>query len=183
MNVSRFFRTIFFPSFIVMVAAGCAPKLVPFTHELREEYDISAEQMRNLQFFVSSDITLQRYLSKSEAGVTSKHTYRVINDSQVEEVKIKPVTPGIAQRSGDYSLIVSFEPGCTLEFGNVAKQGNYSLFARNWSDYTGEVDYCGKQFQAVNGSNNAHLLIDYAVIGTFQKKSHTAKGLKLNHNK
>lgn len=183
MNVSRFFKTLVFPSCIVIAGAGCAPKLVPFTHEMREEYDISTEQLRNLQFFVSSDVTLQRYMSQSEAGVTPKHTYRVINDSRVEEVKIEPKTPGVVQGTRPYSLVVSFEPGCTLEFGNVKKLGNYSLFARNWSDYTGELDYCGKPFQAVKDSNNAHLLIDYAVLGTFQKKSHTAPGLKLNHQK
>lgn len=179
MNAPRFLRTVLCPSCILIATAGCAPKLVPFTHDLREQYDISAEELRNLQFFVSSDVTLQRYMLSSEAGVTPKHTYRVMNNSRVEEVKIQPGTPGVAIRPGDYSLIISFEPGCTLEFGNVNKQGNYSLFARNWSDYTGEVDYCDKEYQAVNNSNNAHLLIDYAVIGKFKKKSYTAKGLKL----
>ncbi|MGR8934031.1 MAG: hypothetical protein ACU837_06520 [Gammaproteobacteria bacterium] len=179
MNAPRFFKTVLYPSCILIATAGCAPKLVPFTQEMREQYDLSAEELRNLQFFVSSPVTLQHYMSDSEAGVTPKHTYRVINKSRVEEVDIKPGTPGVAVRPGEYSLIVSFEPGCTLEFGNVNRQGNYSLFARNWSDYIGEVDYCGKEYQAVNGSNNAHLLIDYEVIGKFKKKSRTAPGLKL----
>jgi hypothetical protein len=182
MNVSRLLRTIVLPSCILLAAAGCSPKLVPFTHDLREQYDISAEELHNLQFFVSGDVTLQRYYSDSKAGVTPKHTYRVNNDSSVEEVKIKPETPGIAESAGEYSLRISFEPGkpeCILEFGNVHKNGNYSLFAHNWNDYIGEVDYCGREYYAVKGSNNAHLLIDYAVLGKFKKKSQTVKGRKL----
>jgi hypothetical protein len=182
MNVSRLLRTFVLPSCVLIVAAGCAPKLVPFTHDLREQYDISDEEFHKLQFFVSGDVTLQRYHSSSKAGVTPKHTYRVNTDSSVEEVRIDTETPGIAESAGDYSLKISFDPGkpeCILEFGNVRKNGNYSLFARNWSDYIGELDYCGREYQVVNGSNNAHLLIDYAVLGKFKKKTQTVPGRKL----
>jgi hypothetical protein len=181
MNMSRFLKTIVLPSCIVIAAAGCSTRLVPFTHDMREQYGISDADLQNLQFFVSNDVILQEYQSDTLAGVTPKHTIRVNTNSEIEEVKIDSKTPGIAESVGPYSLKISFDPGrpeCLLEFGNVSKNGNYSLFARNWSDYIGEVDYCGQQYHAVRGSNNAHLLVDYAVLSKFIKSSETLKGRK-----
>jgi hypothetical protein len=182
MNVSRFLRTFLFPSYVLIAAAGCSsPRLVPFTHDMREQYGITDAELQNLQFFVSSDVTLQEYQSATQAGVTQRHNIRVNTDSRIKEVKIDPVTPGVPHGAGPYSLLISFDPGrpeCVLEFGNVNKNGNYSLFARNWIDYIGEVDYCGQQYYAVQGSNNAHLLVDYAVLNKYIRHSQTLPGRK-----
>ena len=43
-----------------LVTGGCQPSLVPFTKELRSQHDLSAKEVKRLQFYVSHSVTLRR---------------------------------------------------------------------------------------------------------------------------
>lgn len=166
-------------------ASGCATQqLSPFTHKIRKDYNLADSDIRNLQYYVSSTITLQRALSSGEVGVTPGHTLRIINDKKVEEVKINPKTPGIAESASPESMEISFEKDCRLTFGarnSTGVGGNYQLYGNNWKGSSGDVNYCGHEYQAVDNSGQAYLLIDLSKLSKFKKESRTVKGRKLPH--
>ena len=96
------------------VLTGCA-SMVPFTHEIRTEHDLAAEDLKGLQFYVSNDVVLRR-----EAEVRG----RTIDDGQlklhagktIEEIVIAEHTPGVAVAMDATSITISFEEGSALDF-------------------------------------------------------------------
>lgn len=51
---------------LAVFASGCSTQ-VPFTHQLRLDYDLDSgegEKLKQLQYYVSDTITLQRELSR-----------------------------------------------------------------------------------------------------------------------
>ena len=95
--------------------AGCA-SYVPFTQELRDQHDLGANDLKNLQFYNSHEITLRREVDRGGAGVTPGHKLLVIAGKQIEEVVIEKHTPGVVVGVSDHSLRVSFEEGSFMEF-------------------------------------------------------------------
>jgi hypothetical protein len=72
--------------------------------------------VRNLQFYVSEDITLRREIESGGRQVTSGHKLLVVSGKTIEEVVIPEKTPGVATKVTATSIFVSFEPGTSLEF-------------------------------------------------------------------
>ncbi|AGP34261.1 hypothetical protein [Sorangium cellulosum] len=96
--------------------AGCAPRLVPFTHELRVQHGLSDRDVKGLQFYVSHDIALRRELTAESSRITSSHTLLLVSGKVIEEVVVEERTPGVVVGARGGVLSVSFEPGATLSF-------------------------------------------------------------------
>ena len=119
------------PSLLVFVAAsllalclaGCGPRLVPFTHELRVQHNLSDKDLRNLQFYVSHRITLRRELESGGSQVTPGHKLLLVSGKTIEEVVIEEHTPGVAVDVRNRTLAVSFEPGSAMFFSAAADPG------------------------------------------------------------
>lgn len=94
---------------------GCA-SYIPFTHELRTEHGLTDEEVKNLQFYVSHDITLRREVESGGRKVTPGHKLLLISGKQIEEVVIGAKTPGVAVKVGPRAIAVSFQPGTSLVF-------------------------------------------------------------------
>lgn len=108
------------PALILSVLAlsalgGCA-SYVPFTHELRTEHGLTDEEVKNLQFYVSHDVTLRREVESGGRKVTPGHKLLLISGKQIEEVVIAAKTPGVAVKVGPRAIAVSFQPGTALVF-------------------------------------------------------------------
>lgn len=103
-------------SVISLFAIGCGGSLVPFTHETRIENNLTVEEIKNLQFYVSHRITLRRELESGGRQVTGSHKLLVVSGKNIEEVVIEEKTPGIAVAVGDNAISVSFEQGSSMEF-------------------------------------------------------------------
>lgn len=97
--------------------SGCKTTLIPFTHELKDQHRLSDGDLKNLQYYVSSTVTLRRELGKAESSVTPGHKLRVFSGKTIEEVVIERETPGVAMKVEAGKLAVSFEPGAALDFG------------------------------------------------------------------
>ncbi len=100
---------------LAFVASGCR-SFVPFTHEIRNEYHLTDAEVRNLQFYVSSTVTLRREIEQGGRQVTPGHKLLLVMGKTIEEVVIPEKTPGVAVKVTPLSIFVSFEPGTSLEF-------------------------------------------------------------------
>ena len=163
--------------------AGCAPQRVAFTQGIRTQYDLGSEDLKNLQYHVSSDITLQRDFRREEGEISKSHKLVTKEGGVVEEVLIRAGTPGIATEVGETSIAVSFEPGSSLMFGSPPTdrdpERKYKLSAKRWTDYYGETLYDGKTFYAVEGSGQAYLEVGMESLDAVEKKKKVLPGMTL----
>ncbi|WP_437591122.1 DNA-directed RNA polymerase [Sorangium sp. So ce1000] len=102
--------------FVALLLVGCGPRLVPFTHELRVQHDLSDSDVKNLQFYVSHQIALRRELTAESSQVTSSHKLLLVSGKIIEEVVVEERTPGVVVAARGGSLSVSFERGASLTF-------------------------------------------------------------------
>ncbi|HRI65663.1 MAG TPA: DNA-directed RNA polymerase [Polyangium sp.] len=103
-------------SVLALSALGGCASYVPFTHELRTEHGLTDDEVKNLQFYVSHDVTLRREIESGGRKVTPGHKLLLISGKQIEEVVIAAKTPGVAVKVGPRAIAVSFQPGTALIF-------------------------------------------------------------------
>jgi hypothetical protein len=110
-------RSAYFFAAVVALSSvtGCA-SYVDFTQELRDQHNLQAGDLKNLQFYNSHPITLRREIERGGRQVTSGHKLLVIAGKQIEEVVIEEHTPGVVVGVSDTSIQVSFEEGSSMEF-------------------------------------------------------------------
>jgi hypothetical protein len=191
------------------LTTGCHPALVPMTQELRDQNRLSEAELRNLQYYLSSTITLRRELESGGRQVTGNHKLVVIAGKTIEEVVVEERTPGICVGVGDHSLLVSFEQGTSIEFappgaGAAAQPapgfatapdadpfpGNHpsspdrvaGLFSGSYTlrvEPSGTVRFLGKAFDPVDDSVKATLLIDAESLEQIRKQQKVLPGLRL----
>ncbi|MEO5923145.1 MAG: hypothetical protein ABIR70_04890 [Bryobacteraceae bacterium] len=120
------------------------------TKDLVTRYDLSADELEKLQFYLGEEITLFREVGKAEA-ITGSSTMVTKAGKTFEVVDFKRNTPGIATEISDGVLSISFEPNCVLKFA-PAKDGTGRYFVqgeRGYSGYVysaGDVEYCGHTY-------------------------------------
>lgn len=98
-----------------LLSTGCS-SMVPFTYELRSAHRLTDDEVRNLQFYASHEITLRREVQSQDSQVTPGHTLRLISGKSVEEVVIPAKTPGVATHVSPERISVSFVSGTSLDF-------------------------------------------------------------------
>jgi len=141
--------------------SSCSDTLSPYTTQVQRSAQLNEEKLKQIQFYISDEIVLQRNLSGSETTI-SGGTVKMVNGREVEEIIIPSGTPGIVIGSSGNLLHVSFdESGNFLRFGpNQGVGGRYTVMAYDWQGSTGYVMYGDKQFRLVSYAKYAHLLLD-----------------------
>src|SRR5512146_2147449 len=81
---------------VSLAVAGCAHQRIAFTQEIRTYYDLGSDELKNLQYYVSSDITLHREFRREEGEISKSHRLVMKEGGLVEQVFIRAGTPGIA---------------------------------------------------------------------------------------
>ena len=108
-------------------ATGCA-SFVPFTYEMRAQHRLTDDEVKNLQFYSSHQITLRREATSEDRQITPGHKLRLVSGKNIEEVVIPAKTPGVAVRISKRTISVSFVNGTSLDFvagGRSAPLGSY----------------------------------------------------------
>ena len=98
-----------------LLSTGCS-SLVPFTYELRAGHRLTDDEIRNLQFYSSHEITLRREAQAQDRQITPGHKLRLISGRSIEEVVIPAKTPGVATKVSAHAISVSFVSGTSLDF-------------------------------------------------------------------
>lgn len=171
---------------VLALGAGCASQRIAMTHTLRQQLGFGEADLKNLQYYLSDDVVLQRSYRSEEGVVSKSHALVLKEGGLVEEVLIRRDTPGIATQVGATSLAVSFEPGASLVFGSPESDADperrYKLSAARWSGGIGELSYDGKAFQVVEGGR-ACLVVDAQALDAVEKKRKVLPGMKLPEGK
>ncbi len=163
--------------------SACAGGRIPFTQNLRDQYGLEGDELKKLQYFISSDVTLQREFHREEGEISKSHKLVIKEGGLVDEVYIAAGTPGIATEVSPTSLAVSFEPGGSLIFGSPPSdrdpERKYKLSAKRWTDYYGEIVYDNKIYYAVEGSGQVYLEVGAESLDAVEKKKKVLPGMTL----
>ena len=141
--------------FWIVLAGTCSVALakmrrVDMTQDLIMRYDLSADELEKLQFYLGEEITLFREVGKAES-LTPSSTMVTKAGKTFEVVDFKRNTPGIATEISNGVLSISFEPNCALKFA-PASDGTGRYFVQSEHGYSGyvysggDVEYCGHTY-------------------------------------
>ena len=171
----------------LFIATGCSyyqihdtpvdeTEKVAFTQQMREQYKLSTDELQNLQYYISSDLTLSREITSGDREV-AKGKLITRTGKLTDEVVVPSYTPGIATNVQPDSLFVSFEAGSALKF-STDSMGVYQVSSRDQS-LSSTVIFDGKSYQALEGANTAYLLIDKDAISETINKRRVLTGRKI----
>jgi hypothetical protein len=179
------------PALLCLVLAGScstapAPdygKYVPFTRDLIAGNSLSEDAIKQLQFFVSTDILLRRELTPGDARI-ARGKLIVDNGKSVDEVEVPKFAPGVADavefNTNDVDhIVVSFEKGAPgIEFIARVEKPRDS-FGLMFHAETHAVSFGDLSYRPLNDSLHAILLVDRESMGNLQSKRRVLKGLLL----
>lgn len=177
--------TVFFLAALLALTTSCK---VTFTRDLRNKIETQGLDLKKIQYYNSSKITLRRILTNSETKVASGEV-RLNNGVYIEEIEIKKNTPGICDSLMKDGMKVKFEQG----------EGRYLIFhANGYGEYqlttgtpsgnqnnqqfyqtnNGEVIYEGKKY-FINTMSRPKLKIKKKGSSEFNKKKRQASGVRV----
>jgi hypothetical protein len=169
-------------SLALLTLGSCTARLTPYTSRLHQEVGLDEYGLKQVQFYVSKDITLTRDMGESETEVTGGRI-KLVNGRRVEEVLIPAGTPGVLmEMPGTDQLAISFEANSTdyLLFGaNTQQGGAYSLMAKDWTHRVGQVLYGGRVYRTTPESAGALLLVDVRKLNKLDVHTRTASGRRV----
>lgn len=167
---------------IILVLSSCSP-LTPFTQNVREQYKLNENDLKNIQFYVSHDIILKRGEVSENEKSTESGTLTVLSGQKVEEVVIKKGTPCLIDKVIDgnrVSLMFDDGPSNYLVFGSLNRRdGYYTLMALDWVGGRGKLNYGEKTYYAAKESNNIYLNFKLKSLQKYQSEQRVVKGKKL----
>jgi hypothetical protein len=153
----------------------------PLTEKDIIENNLNENSLKQVQFYLSSDIILQRKVGNETSNIKNGKV-QIINGELTEEVVIKKGTPGILVNTLDNRIGISFEDNDNqfLMFGpNKNKEGKYYLLASEWKNNTGKVNYEGKIYFCTPQSGKAFITLNIKKLFQLEKEKRKAKGRKL----
>jgi len=153
-----------------------------FTDNLYADYSWSEDDLKRIQFYLSSDIILYREASSDQVGISEGKI--IIRDGRkLEEIIFKKGTPGLMLFSPkENRFAISFDENDKyLMFGpNEKVGGRFVLLAKDWKKRTGKVTYGGETFYTSSASAFSALLVDLDNVGRTNYKVKKVKGRTVN---
>lgn len=183
----------------VAVVAACQstpPERVALTTGMRQRYELTDDELRTLQYYISDRIVLER------VAIGGHHTIKrgkLIDrhGTLIQRVVIEFATPGIIEPSSrvgssgpGHAIEVSFDRGAPLRFAARRADGSYSLsgeesgglladlFAGWGVRRSLQVEFGGAEWKAVAGEG-ARLLIERRALGELVRKKRVLPGVRL----
>lgn len=173
-------KNLFYLLLIMILSTSCSKKIV-FTSELRKKLEGNDINVKQLQFYNSNTIILQRKMDTLEVKV-EKGEVKYESAALVEEVIIKKGTPGVCEHvKGKDVLKIGFEVGKDkiLAFGDIHNKNTgkyYLLGLKEWHTYRSEVSYDNSIYKVHTPDNMVYLKIKKKVLRKLTKTSRVAKG-------
>ena len=171
-------------SFLISIcfALGSCANLVPLTSQMIEKNKWSTEDLKKIQYYNSSAITLQKVSSQSGSNIQGG-VIKEESNKAVSEVFIKENTKGVAVNTSDNKLSLSFEKDDAhyLTFGaNPDRNGYFVLLASDWKDRIGKVTYDNEKYFTSPESRDVIILVNMQKIKKLIVQQRTAGGREVH---
>ena len=165
------------------ILSGCATK-VYFTDEIRKRIEGSGISLKQIQYYNNMQVTLKRELTSGKTNVESGKV-KLEDGRYIHYIYLKPNTPGVCKTIYDNKLSIAFEEGSnkTLAFGKGKDEKSntpYQIFAIEWKNNVGKVNYEGNTFYIQPGGGQAKLMIKKSVLNKIDIEKRKMKGVRLN---
>ena len=155
--------------------------LVPYTDAIRQRHSWGEQELKQIQFYTSDPIVLQRKITEGGTEIISGKI-KMVNGEKVEEIIIKEKTPGLLVREASGKFSISFEKSDDyfISFGqNPNMQGRYSIAFSGLKNKVGRINYNGKEYYTAPESVEAILLVDLRKIDKSEVNQRVASGRKI----
>ena len=177
-------RTMYRICLFFLTAAGllsaCSPQLSVFNRKLYEEQKWSDDDLKRIQFYLSDDLTIYRFLDEEGGATITSGEIKIVDGRKTEQIYFKSGTPGVfLSRPKDEHFAISFEDKDEthyLTFGpNPKYGGQYMLLASEWDKRSGKVTYAGKKFYT-SSAEIPRLLVNLKKVSYNKTEGRTAGG-------
>lgn len=166
----------------VVLLSSCKT-LVPFTQDLKTSNGWTDNEVKQIQYYNSAPIILNRQLKSNETGIVSGKI-KMVDGKQVEEIVIRKGTPGVVSALPDgQRMAISFEIGDDhyLTFGlDKNRGGRYYLRLKDYQkNKYALVTYFDKTYNVSPQALTSYLQVNMKKIKKEQLSMRVAKGRKL----
>ncbi|MCC6702606.1 MAG: hypothetical protein IT221_13835 [Fluviicola sp.] len=169
-------------AFVALLVTSCGT-MAPYTDTLKEQYDLSPENLMKVQFFTSSNIILEKSSSSGNQTTGDDGTLVSNTNSTQERIIIPKNTACRFEKQGpNNEIIVRFEVGTgkILTFAQRPTQtnGKYYLVA-DWKQNGGTVVYGNENYNVQAGGSSAFLVVKQKNLARKKRKDRVVKGMKV----
>ena len=168
---------------IALTTLSCSQRIA-YTKSLYDEYDLTAQTIKKIQFYTSSQIILQRSSQQGNQQISSDGKLVVNERKKEDRIIINPSTRCVFEKDGaNGEVFIRFEvgDGKTLKFAARQNQadGKYYLVAAWKAGKGGEVEYGNQTYYANTASGNSFLMVSIQKLKRTQRKDRVVKGVKV----
>ncbi len=169
-------------AFVALLVSSCGT-MVPYTDSLKDQFDLSPENLVKVQFYTSANVILEKSSSSGNQTTGNDGTLVSNTSSTQERVIIPKNTPGRFEKLGaNNEIIVRFEVGNgkTLSFATRPTQtnGRYYLVA-DWKQNGGTVEYGNTTYNVQSGGSSSYLVVKQRKLARKKRKDRIVKGMKV----
>lgn len=175
-------KNVFALALLTLLITSCSQKIA-YTDVVKEQFDLSPENMTKVQFYTSTNIILEKNRSSGNQ-TTGNSGELVVNSSKTQDRIIIPTnTRGVFEKIGpNGEVIVRFEMGSgrVITFATRATQtsGKYYLVA-DWKTNGGTLEYGNESYTVASGGSSAFLQVRLKKMQKIVRKDRVVKGMKV----
>ncbi len=177
-------KTLLILSLGVITFLTSCKSTIPFTNSVRAKYSLDEAKLKRMQFYVSSDILLQRGEASSNSQELDEDGKLIISSSSsLDNISVDGKTPGVCVKVlSDNKLAISFfeSDDQYLVFGDPKNRGRYQLMGAEWNNGKGKINFGGKVYYIMPGGAGAYLKFEMKKVKDYKTTSTKAKGRTVN---
>ncbi|HEX4374379.1 MAG TPA: hypothetical protein VHZ50_13845 [Puia sp.] len=162
-------------------------KFVPFTRQLQQRLERDNIDLHQLQFYIDQGLVMSRYVDNEKAQV-SAGVIKFDNGQYINEVIVKPFTPGICSDIANSKLMISFEKGnndVAFGPGSGMSADDYVIYGTDWRNGTALITFDNNKFRVHCSTCSdvaiTRLMVRKSEIDKIEKKSRVVEGRTINN--
>lgn len=168
---------------ILSLILGSCKSTIPYTNTIKSKYNLGEEELKKMQFFISSNVTLQRGEKADDSQELDKDGKLIVSSSSsVDEIFIPAGTPGVCVKVlAENRLAISFDKDDDkyLVFGDPNNRGRYHLMGAEWKNGRGKIKYGGKVYYVMPGGAGAYVKFELKKVKDYERNQTTVRGRKI----
>ncbi len=177
-------KALFILSIGVLTLMTACQSTTPFTNSVRTKYNLDEAKLKKMQFYISSDISLQRGERSAEGQELDEDGKLIVSSTaSLDNISVDGKTPGVCVKviDGNKIAVSFFETDDQyLVFGDPNNRGRYNLMGAEWTNGKGKITFGGKTYYIMPGGASAYLKFEMKKIKDYKSTNTKAKGRKVN---